>query len=392
MTVLRAGWIAVFALLWSGTALAQTAPTPPPHPASAPTWSANQVGELRHWAQAAPDDALPLPDSRALEAALAAGNAGELDAAATALALDLARKHLLGCTPAAARRGWRIADNDTAIDLPSRLAAALAADRLGDFFAGLRPQVPDYAALRSAHAAEADPVKRASLARNMERWRWLPHVPGHTYLLVNPAAFEVSLRREGQAERRWPVIVGKLSSPTPIFSATVTGVTFNPWWDVPANIVRESVGALVRRNPSLARARGYVVQGGRYRQKPGPANSLGQMKLAMPNPFSVYLHDTPSRNLFARPVRAFSHGCVRVSDALGFAATLLEGARTRAEVDALVTAGATVTEPLAAPIPVYIAYFTAAPGPDGAIAYYPDIYGRDRPAGSASGQAGGCAA
>lgn len=388
MTVLRAGWIAVFALLWSGIALAQNAPSPP----LTPSWSANQVGELRHWAQSAPDDALPRPDTRALEAAMASGNAQALDAAATALALDLARKHLLGCTPATARQGWRIADSDTTIDLPARLAAALTAERLGDFFASLRPQVPDYAALRTAHAAEADPVKRATLGRNMERWRWLPHVPGRAYLLVNPAAFEVSLRREGLPEQRWPVIVGKVSSPTPIFAATVSGVTFNPWWDVPPNIVRESVGALVRRNPALARARGYVVQGGRYRQKPGPANSLGQMKLAMPNPFSVYLHDTPSRNLFARPVRAFSHGCVRVGDALGFAATLLEGKKTRAEVDALVAAGATVTEPLATPIPVFIAYFTAAPGPDGAIAYYPDIYRRDRPAGQASGQASGCAA
>lgn len=384
MKVLKAGWTALFSLSLGSAALADNQP--------GPVWTANQIGELRHWAKAANDDALPRPDSRALEAALASGTAQTLDAAANALALNLARLHLLGCTPPAGRQGWRIADSDSAIDLPARLASTLAAGRVNDFFTGLRPQVPDYAALRAAFAAEQDPVRRATLARNMERWRWLPQVPGRDWLLVNPAAFEVSLRREGQPDRRWPVIVGKVSSPTPIFAATVSGVTFNPWWDVPANIVRESVGALVRRNPALARARGYVIQGGHYRQRPGPANSLGQMKLVMPNPFSVYLHDTPSRNLFERPVRAFSHGCIRVGDAVGFAATLLEHTKSRAEVDALVAAGATVTQPLSAPIPVYIAYFTAAPGPDGKIVTYPDIYNRDRPAGDAAAQAIRCAA
>src|SRR3546814_1081190 len=114
----------------------------------------------------------------------------------------------------------------------------------------------------------------------------------------------------------WQVIVGKTKTPTPVFAAQVTGVTFNPWWEIPESIVAESVGKLVRTRPAEAARRGYVVQDGRYRQRPGPQNALGRMKLMMPNPYSIYLHDTPAQSLFARDVRAFSHGCVREGGAL----------------------------------------------------------------------------
>ena len=213
----------------------------------------------------------------------------------------------------------------------------------------------------------------------MERWRWLPRDPGEgsagRYLLVNTAAFEVRYWSGGKLVDRRPVINGKVSSPTPIISARVTGVTFNPWWDLPPNIVREGIGALAARNPAAARAKGYVWSGGKFRQRPGPTNSLGLMKLVMPNPFNIYLHDTPSKQLFAQPVRAFSHGCVRVSDALGFAAMLL--GEDRATTDARVATGETTTVNLPAPMPVYIAYFTAGLGPDGQLAFYPDVYKRD---------------
>ena len=98
----------------------------------------------------------------------------------------------------------------------------------------------------------------------------------------------------------------------------------------------------------------------------------------MPNRYSVYLHDTPSRDLFDREVRAFSHGCVRVGDALGLAENLLQGTRTRAEIDAIVASNRSVTISLAQPVPVYIAYFTAGTKVDGTFAMFPDIYGRDK--------------
>jgi len=345
--------------------------------APAPRWTAAALADLHKWVAAAPDDALPAPDASALETAERIGDGAAVDRAADALALKLATMHLTGCC--ANHAGWHLVDTDRTADLPARIATALGGGTLDAFYASLAPQNPDYAALRTAYAGEKDPTRRATLARNMERWRWLPREPGEgsggRYLLVNTAAFEVRYWSGGKLVDRRPVINGKVSSPTPIFSARVTGVTFNPWWDLPPNIVREGIGALAARNPAAARAKGYVWSGGKFRQRPGPTNSLGLMKLVMPNPFNIYLHDTPSKQLFAQPVRAFSHGCVRVSDALGFAAMLL--GEDRATTDARVATGETTTVNLPAPMPVYIAYFTAGLGPDGQLAFYPDVYKRD---------------
>jgi murein L,D-transpeptidase YcbB/YkuD len=137
---------------------------------------------------------------------------------------------------------------------------------------------------------------------------------------------------------------------------------------------------LVRNRPAEAARKGYVVQDGRYRQRPGANNALGRMKLVMPNPYSVYIHDTPSQGQFEQDVRAFSHGCIRVGDALGLATALLaaEPGWDRARSDGMVAAGSTVTVPLAAPVPVYVTYFTAEPDGEGGIRYFPDVYHRDR--------------
>ena len=345
---------------------------------SAPLWNPDAIGKLRAWVAAAPDDALPRPDSNALDSALAVGDPSLIDVAASALALKLARMHLLGSASAAERAGWRIVDSDRDFDVEAQLSVALAGGRIDDFLAGQRPQHPEYAALREALRSETDPVRRQKIARSMERWRWMPISLGQDYLLVNAAGFELTRWRGGQRVGSWRVIVGKTASPTPIFSATVTGVNINPWWNVPSNIVRESVGGLIRRSPATARARGYVWGGGSVRQKPGPGNALGQMKLVMPNPFSVYLHDTPNRDLFNQDVRAFSHGCVRVGDALGLAESLLAGVKSRSQIDALVASRNSVTVGLIRPVPVYIAYFTAGIRSDGSLALYDDIYSRDR--------------
>ena len=139
----------------------------------------------------------------------------------------------------------------------------------------------------------------------------------------------------------------------------------------------------MRNNPDAAARKGYVRAGRRYRQRPGPDNALGVMKLAMPNSFNVYIHDTPSKALFNRPVRAFSHGCVRVDRPLDLAAALLAPRITRADADHIVASGNTVTEPLPGQVPVYIAYFTAVPSADGEVAFLSDIYGRDSVMGDA---------
>ncbi|WP_117353164.1 L,D-transpeptidase family protein [Blastomonas fulva] len=338
--------------------------------AHAASWRIAQAQELRQWIAAAPQDALPVLDTAELDTALREGPGPALDLSARTLALKLAAMHLLGASPANQKAGWQIPDTDAQTDLGQGLDQALASDSLARFLTGLRPAHRDYAALRAAYAIESDPDRKAVIARNMERWRWMPRELGVNHLLVNAAFFEARLTRQGKPDRTWRVIVGKTATPTPVFATQITGVNLNPWWNIPASIVREKGGR-------FAASQGYVQTGGQWRQKPGPGNALGQMKLVMPNPFSVYIHDTPSKTLFARETRAFSHGCVRIDDAVGFATVLLEGSKTSAEVAAAVKAGNSVTFDLANPIPVYLAYFTAAPAADGTIAFSPDIYRRD---------------
>ena len=296
---------------------------------------------------------------------------------ATIAANELMMAYVEGCSPASARAKWRISSDDRYIDTQQLLLKALVRNDLVSYFDALRPRNPQYRALREAYAAETDDEKRATLALNMERWRWMPLVMGEKYLLVNAASFEVTLWEKDRKIGTWPNIVGKTKSPTPIFSAMVSGVILNPWWEIPTSIVAESVGSLVRNHPATARRKGYVVQNGRYRQRPGPGNALGQMKLVMPNPYSIYLHDTPNKNLFSEPVRTFSHGCIRVSGAIDLAKTLLEGAATVEKVDSILASRETTKLALVRPIPVYVAYFTAEQAEDGSVGYLPDVYKRD---------------
>lgn len=364
-------------MLLAVSAAAQ-APGPPPTDPQAARWSAIQLASLKRWVDAAPDDALPRLSTRALDSAMASGEPHRIDEEATALALSLARMHLLGRAAPSERAGWRIVDPDREVELAPMLEKALASGAIDTFFALQRPAHEEYGVLRKAYARTSDPDRRLAIARNMERWRWMPRSLGSDYVLVNIPRFEAALWRDGEPSGRWRVIVGKRSTPTPAFSTRIEGVVLNPWWEIPASIVRESIGALVRRNPALARQRGYVWSEGRYRQRPGPGNALGQMKLVMPNPFSVFMHDTPSKALFDEEVRAFSHGCIRTDDAIGYAATLLQGVATREEVDAIVASGRTTTLPLERPIPLYVAYFTAFDDGEGGVQIVPDIYGRDK--------------
>ena len=362
---------------------------------SLPAWSKLQIESLRKWASAAAEDALPQFSSAPLDAALDSGDENAIRRSALELAEQLAKAHLSGCAGPDERAEWFMKDDADSTNLHGRLVdALLGGASLDGFFAGLRPVHPGYAALREAYLSETDPARRLTLARNMERWRWMPQNLGQDYVLVNVPAFEVYLWRQGALEQTWRGVVGKTATPTPQLAATITGVTFNPWWDVPPSIARG--GHFSARG-------GYIVNRGHVRQQPGPRNALGQMKVEMPNPCAIYLHDTPSKGLFGAETRAFSHGCVRVGDPLSLAAKLLEGVKSRNDIDVLLgnkkpdeargriskmpaAPDAQPSEPppiktttirLRADLPVYIAYFTAAPRPDGSIAFLPDIYDRD---------------
>ncbi len=349
-----------------------------------PRWSAAQVAQLQQWAATAPLDALPSPDRTELDAAVRSGRRARINPAATALALGLAKAHLIGVAPAAERADWHIPDTDTKRALNTELEQAVAEDRIDAFFASLRPTHPDYAALRDALPVEADPAKREKIARNMERWRWLPQSLGQDYVFANAAGFDVFLVRGGQERQRWVTVSGNPKTPTPAITAVATAVIINPWWEVPQSISSSS---------SMSPRLGYVKVGNRYRQRPGAGNSLGQMKVVMYNPWNIYLHDTPSRYLFGARERAFSHGCIRVNDALGFARTIAAGALSKDRLDRILKpeedegeskeiAGEreikTVTVPLPQALPVYVTYFTVDTDARGQLRFHKDIYGHDK--------------
>lgn len=240
-----------------------------------------------------------------------------------------------------------------------------------------------YLSLRAALDTEHDITRRRALVASLERWRRLPHELGPRYLLVNIPEFVVRLVDHDEVASIQRVVVGKPSTPTPEFSASVTGVILNPPWVVPDSIVAESVGALVRNQPAAARAKGYAwvrSASGRRQiiQKPGPANALGQVKFDMPNPYRVYLHDTPAKHLFAEDERTFSHGCVRVEDALVLAERLLAGSIAyRARFDEILQTRKTHRIALDKPIPVHVVYLTAFADADGSIRYLADPYRLD---------------
>lgn len=356
--------------------------------ASEPQWTEAQTERLIHWMKAADAEglgaaAVGLP---ALQAAVNRGDDARRDELATASAVRLLQAHRNGCCNAALRSNWHIAEPSAWPDPRASVSTALAKDRLDDLFRTTRPSHPFYHALSQAYAQERDANRRAILAANLDRWRWMPRQLGARYLLVNTAAFEASLWEDGKLAGRWRVVVGKTGSPTPVFQARVTGVIFNPWWEIPPSIAAEGIARLVAHNPAEAARRGYVRENGRYRQRPGPQNALGRMKLVMPNRFNVYLHDTPAQALFEKEVRAYSHGCVRVGDALGLAATLLGPGWDRARVDTVVGSGRTQSAMLPAALPVYITYFTAEPDSLGGVRYFPDIYRRDRGAATPDAQ------
>lgn len=307
----------------------------------------------------------------------------DIDLEARALFIAAAADLATGGVEPAARMRWRIAGPET--DRASLAALADAAWRSGDFagaFSRLAPRHEQYRRLKAALAAlpAGDPGRRAVVALNMERWRWMPADPGTDYILVNVPSYELFVYRGGRLADRRRVIVGTRTLPTPQIMAIATGVAFNPTWFVPQSIVAESVGALMRDDPARAAALGYVAaEDGGVRQKPGPANALGRMKLVMPNAWSVFLHDTPGKNAFLREMRALSHGCVRVDGAVAFARNLLGDALSDAEADMILATRAPREIDFDKPLPVYIGYFTAFIEDDGSLNVFDDVYGLDAP-------------
>jgi L,D-transpeptidase YcbB len=305
------------------------------------------------------------------------------------------------------------------------LAAASAPD---DYLRKLHPQHPQFELLRKAYvamrdgkasaqtAAVAEPeVKKdgkkksaeapaappkgsvKKLLANMEMWRWMPSDLGSTHVFVNVPEFQFRLVRDGAIVHTERVITGKIITQTPLFSDRMETVVFKPRWNVPDSIkVKELLPALYKSRDALAKQDLKVELNGQpvdprqvnwsqtdirayhVYQPSGNANALGVVKFLFPNKHAVYLHDTPTKNLFNNASRAYSHGCIRIRNPVRFAEVLMEQDKkwTATQVKAALAPEAPEDSHigLTKKFPVHISYFTAVAADDGQVTYYKDIY------------------
>ncbi len=259
----------------------------------------------------------------------------------------------------------------------------------------------------ATRAALAVPAKDRlrQLELNMERLRWMPDDLGRHHVLVNIAAFELALVREGRTVLEMPVAVGRPYRRTPVFSGRMTYLEFNPTWTVPATIWREDMLPKLRKDANALKKLGIrmfdgysanareidpasidwrAVKAGslpfRLRQDPGPKNPLGRVKFMLPNEHDIYLHDTPDKSNFEKSMRAFSSGCIRLANPRQLAVELLSNqpSWTPARIDQALAPGPTQVVRLQTPVPVHFTYMTAWSGVDGVMYFRDDIYGRDK--------------
>lgn len=242
---------------------------------------------------------------------------------------------------------------------------------------------------------------------NMERLRWLSRGAGRRHVMVNIANFNLVVIEDAQIVLEMPVIVGKSYRETPVFSDIITYIEFNPFWNIPPSIAQKDILPKLKTDPSYLMSMGiHVFEGWRadakeldsakiqwdtiskgrmaafkLRQDPGPKNFLGRVKFMFPNRFAVYLHDTPSQELFQRAVRTFSSGCIRLSNPIELAEYLLEGNEDGwkpEKINQTVDSGIRTVIKLQTPVPIHIVYLTAHTDSDGCICFKKDIYNRDK--------------
>jgi len=218
----------------------------------------------------------------------------------------------------------------------------------------------------------------AEIQLNLDRWRWLPNDLGERYVIVNIAGFELEVVERGRAIETMNVVVGQLSTETPVFADSIRHVVVNPYWNVPDGIMARTIAPAMAADPNYLVKNDMEIVDGRVRQRPGPQNSLGRYKFIFPNEHDVYLHDTPDGHLFSRAERAFSSGCVRIERPRDFARLLLrlQSNRDPDSLDAIFASGQERWIELDRPLPVYLLYFTAWAQEDGSVRFHRDVYGR----------------
>ena len=240
--------------------------------------------------------------------------------------------------------------------------------------------------------------RREKITLAMERLRWLPDDFARRHVFINQPEYRARYMVNGQERLGMNVVVGKPSNQTNFFHDEIEYVEFNPYWGVPRSILLGEYLGRIQADPGWVKRRGFEVVNGRgravspykvnwwgadgrsfpyyLRQRPGPRNALGELKIMFPNRHAIYMHDTPHKKLFARTTRAYSHGCVRLEDPRAMAAAVL--GTDADKIASRINGGKNNAWRLKEPVPVYVSYFTAWPKADGTIGYYEDVYRRDR--------------
>ena len=288
--------------------------------------------------------------------------------------------------------------NDTGFDAELKLAVNHFQERHGlkaDGVVGL-------ATREALHTSVDKRIEQITL--NLERWRWLPRDLGERHIRVNMAGFELQVREDDEIPLSMRVIVGKDERKTPAFTKEMKYLVFNPYWNVPDKIAREDLMPHVLHDPGYFFRKNIRVLSGwgkhseeldpysidwqayrdskylpfKFRQDPGERNSLGRVKFMLPNPYSVYLHDTPSRRLFKRSVRTFSSGCVRLEDPLALANYVMGDNWQVPALQEIIKSNRNRILALPEPIPVHMLYQTAWVDQSGIVQFRKDIYKKDK--------------
>lgn len=216
---------------------------------------------------------------------------------------------------------------------------------------------------------------------NMERCRWIsPTISkDKEYIVVNIPAYRLTYIKNDSIALQSDVVVGATMHQTVIFSGRMKYIVFSPYWNIPQSIIKNEVMPGIQKNSNYLADHNMEWNNGQVRQKPGVRNSLGLVKFIFPNNNNIYLHDTPSKSLFQRESRAFSHGCIRVAKPKDLAETILaeDSNWTVAKITEAMNKGTEKWYPLKNEIPVYIGYFTCWVDRSGSINFYNDVYKRD---------------
>jgi murein L,D-transpeptidase YcbB/YkuD len=228
-------------------------------------------------------------------------------------------------------------------------------------------------------------VRLEQIMMNLERMRWIPQNSQGRLIIVNIPEFKLHMYDGKQKAFDMNVVVGKVGHNTMMFNGDLNQVVFSPYWNVPESIVEKEILPSLASNPGYLESQNMEQIGMNgdlpdIRQRPGPGNALGKVKFLFPNSFNIYFHDTPSKSLFEKDKRAFSHGCIRLAEPEKMANYVLRDQPewTPERINAAMNAGTEKFVKVKDPIPVVITYYTAWVDDQGRLNFRDDIYAHDK--------------